>query len=71
MIPLLFAEKKLKIPDLNKKYANTSGNRKETQQYQKTLLFAEKNMKMAVNNFTESNERLQAIQNFRIFEKKT
>ena len=42
MIPLLFAEKKLKIPDLNKKYANNSGNRKETQQFQKPLLFAEK-----------------------------
>ena len=27
-----------------KKDANTSGNRKETQQYQKPLLFAEKNM---------------------------
>ena len=27
MIPLLFEEKKLKIPDLNKKYANNSGNR--------------------------------------------
>ena len=42
MIPLLFEEKKLKIPDLNKKYANNSGNREETKQFQKPLLFAEK-----------------------------
>ena len=64
MIPLLFAEKKLKIPDLNKKYANNSGNRKETQQFQKPLLFAEKKLVNDSKQFSESNERFQSIQNF-------